>query len=132
MKNTSNFTCGILLHDMTDHLPICVNLLTINRPSGNHKVKISFRLVNSHIKTLFKNSLIEYDWTSIESDNLHDYASNCLDKLNEMFRESCPLKVKQVPKKRLDNRWITSGVLELIQAKSRYFQLDKLNVVAKA
>ena len=132
MKNIANFTCGILLHDMTDHLPIYVNLPTINRHSENHKVKISFRLINSHTKMLFKNSLIEYDWTSIESDNLHDYTSNFLDKLNEMFREACPLKVKQVPKKRLDNPWINSRVLKLIQAKSRYFQLYKLNVVTKA
>ena len=55
-----------------------------------------------------------------------------LQTLNKLYCENFPLKTKVIPKRRLDNPWLTKRILELSKLKSSYFKLMKLGIVTKA
>lgn len=129
----NKFESGIILHDITDHLPIFLKF-PIVAPTiiSNSKVKVSFRLINSETKTKFKNAIAEFNWQSIENENLHVYTENLIRKINEIFMKCCPLKVKEVPQKRIDSPWLNSRIQDLIRAKSAYYKMFKRGIVSGA
>ena len=133
LKNPNSFTCGIIIHDLTDHWPVYLRIPILKSPNKtNDKIKITFRLINSQTKALFERKISQFNWNSIEHDDINIYTANFLDKLNEIFQSCCPVKVKLIPKKRMDNPWITSATQKLIQAKSQYFLLYKRGIVSKS
>ena len=46
-----------------------------------------------------------------------------------IYCKSCPLKIKYVSQKRLDNPWLTSGNLKSIEMKSFYFKQFILGLI---
>ena len=44
----------------------------------------------------------------------------------------CPLKVKEVPQKRIDSPWLNSRIQDLIRAKSAYYKMFKRGIVSGA
>ena len=128
------YESGIILNDITDHTPTFIRF-NIGDPSVNQhiedKVKVTFRADTEDNRDHFLRAVADFRWESLASSNVNDYMEQFLDKLNTIYCESFPLKTKLIPKKRLDNPWLTNNIIELIKIKSRYFKLFKMGIVSK-
>ena len=125
------FTCGIIMTDITDHLPIYLKLKT-RAPSQNstEKVKISFRLKTPETQQKFHNLISSYDWSLLKNDNVNIYMNNFLEKCNEFYCRAFPLKTKYLSKNHFSKPWISSEIKKLIGAKSQYMQLMRWGMVS--
>ena len=120
--------CGIIELDITDHMPTFINLMFVNMSSSS-KIKIDFRLINDSTKNIFKNNLESFNWDHIVDDDVDIYMENFTQVLNDLHCKSFPLKSKLISYKHCANPWFTSSLKKLIDAKSKYFQLLRLNVI---
>ena len=123
------YSSGIILHDMTDHLPTFFQIEK-TKPDSVSKVKISFRLDNESCRLKFRDKFINTNWDSIACDDVNTYMNNFLTYLNKIYIESFPLKIKYISRKSALNPWINSTIRKLIRAKSTYFKLFKLKIVS--
>ena len=127
-----NYTSGIITHDITDHLPVFINLnISSKSRSDLDKIKITFRCINEENRIRFSNELREFDWESLRDENLDKFVENFLKTLNELYCRCFPLKTKYVPSKYSLNPWITPQIKSIINAKSRYFSLFRLGLVSR-
>ena len=117
-------TAGILHYKITDHLPVFLNM-TINDPlSKTHRIQ--FRLFTEENKQLFKRSLINVDWESILiEDDINNNFEIFYNKFKELYQKHFPLKTKNISLKRIQNPWITSGLLNSIKQKNQLFKDQK-------
>ena len=77
-------------------------------------------------------AVADFRWESLACDDVNNYMERFLQTLNKLYCENFPLKTKVIPKRRLDNPWLTKRILELSKLKSSYFKLMKLGIVTKA
>ena len=120
--------CGIIELDISDHLPTFVHFLLKNENSQK-KVKIKFRLVNESTKIIFKNNIENFNWESVRVQDVDAYMDNFMNALNDIYCKSFPLKSKFISFNHYCNPWFTNNLKKLIEAKSKYFQLLRLNLV---
>ena len=66
-----------------------------------------FRHQNDDNRTKFKLSLESFDWNLIKSDDVNIYCDNFVNKLNDLFCEAFPLKVKHISIKQATDPWIS-------------------------
>ena len=125
------FTCGIIMTDITDHSPVYLKL-KIQNPcqNSNEKVKISFRLKNPETQHYFHNLIASYDWSLLKDVNVNIYMNRFMEKCNEFYCKAFPLKTKYIPKKNFLKPWISGEIKKLICAKSQYMQLMRYGVVS--
>lgn len=128
----TNFTApsspGILFSPLSDHLPVFLNLPTVEKLNETHK--ISFRLMNNVNCAKFKAKLSEVHWNSLLSH--HDTNTNCnlfLDTIYNIYYSSFPKITKQISTKRLHKPWITQGILKSIQHKFKLYKYYKLGII---
>ena len=124
---------GILMIDFTDHCPVFLRFPTREEsPQETEKIKITFRCNNDlNSKNHFMQSLQNFNWNSIKSNDVNQYTSSFIDTLNVLYRRSFPLKTKYITHKKFNNPWLNSSVKELILAKSQYFNLYRLELVSR-
>ena len=120
-------TTGILNVDITDHLPTFIHLNLENKDVGE-KQKITFRETNQIGKRNFKNALCSFDWQSLFSENVDLYMDRFVNTLNSIYCDSFPLKTKYVSPNHSCNPWFTAELKQLVDAKSNYFQLHRLDL----
>ena len=131
INKISDFHGGVILTNITDHCAVYIHIPVNldNQPStGNRKVK--FRLINDALVLKFRNIVANYEWSSLCSDNLDEFAENLISKLNSIYCTCFPLKFKYVRSEKNMNPWINSRLKKLVQAKSQFFRLFKLGVVS--
>ena len=128
-----NFKCNIIIHDLTDHCPIYMQL-DINSFSRNseEKIKITFRSNTSANRNKLKNLLTTYNWNDVVNSNVNEYLTNFLFKLNELYCLCFPIKSKFVSKKQYSKPWITPEIKRLIVLKSKYFKLLQFSIISRA
>ena len=128
------YSSGILLTDITDHLPTFIILPISNssRPHLSEKIKITFRDESEINLEKFGDLLGNFDWSSIKSNDASIYVENFSGKIFEFYNQSFPLKVKYVSAKKSLNPWINGPLLKLIEAKSLYFNLYRQGLVSKS
>ena len=125
-----NFSGGLVLADFTDHLPTFIRLYLDNYvPNRNDKIKISFRLNNESSQSKFADLLNSVNWDDLFSNNLDVYVKSFIEKINNLYCRSFPLKTKLVSSKVCLNPWMTPDLHRLIEAKSQYFYLFKIGAV---
>ena len=121
------FTGGIVLIDTTDHCPIFINVPTTTEI--DNKVKLTFRI---HSTTYINNFKIDVESILDGLDfnqNVNSITSKLITDLESAYVKCFPLSVKYVSPKRLHKQWITTGILNSIKTKSRYFKLYKLGLI---
>ena len=125
------FTSGIISHDLTDHLPIFVNINLKNKSNTTEQdmIRVTFRLKTEENRQIFFDKLNSFDWNSIKHDDVNLYVSKFTEVLNEIYCNSFPLKTKYVSSKKNFNPWINKSLRDLINAKSKYFQLYRMGLV---
>lgn len=129
----TNFTppssSGIIHFNLSDHLPIFINI-TLNF-TLDYKHKITFRIFNGTNHNLFTNELSKVDWDEIlSSHNTNENFNAFHDKINTLYNECFPIKTKFISTKRLQNPWISSGLLNSIKYKCTLFKNYKLGLVS--
>ena len=127
------YNSGIIKYDITDHCPtfIHVPIENYSGSSGVEKVEISFRLNNISCKENFSRSLGEFDWSLIQSDDLDQYALNLTSSLDDLYCKSFPLKTKRISKQKCLNPWFSPEIRNLVNMKSTYFNLLRINAITK-
>ena len=89
-----NYSCGLLINDISDHLPVFLFFenFTTNR-RNNFKHSKETRLINNVNIASFRFALSEQSWTSVyDSDNVDLAYENFLKIFNSLFNEYCPTK----------------------------------------
>ena len=116
---------GILLFPLSDHLPVYLNLPTLDKPLENHI--ISFRLKNQENCTKFTTKLSAVHWNSLLS---HQFNCNLfLDTIHSIYFTSFPKVTKLISTKRLQKPWITQGIIKAIYQKFKLYKSYKLGII---
>ena len=123
---------GIIHYNLTDHLPVFMNMLI---PKISTKLKrVQFRLFNDTNKAQFSRelALIDFDSLISPSNDLNTNFNLFFDKLSDAYNKNFPIKTKTLTTKRIDNKWLTSGLLTSIKNKNHLFKQYRLNLVSEA
>ena len=126
-----NFSSGIIHYQISDHLPIFLNITVPSRSNNLHKLE--FRIFNQTNKQEFTQKIRMINWNAILSE--HDVNDNCkifLDNVNKTFENCFPIKSKRITEKRLNNPWITQAVINSIRTKNYLYKDYKIGAVTEA
>ena len=129
-NSLSTFNCGIVMIDITDHLPTYVTLPNLSTTNIQSKVKVTFRQSNEYCKLKFRADLDNFDWNLIKNENVNIYTKNFTSKLNELYQKSFPIKTKFISRRHAETPWMNADLKKLINDKSAYFLLFKEGLIA--
>lgn len=119
ITNPQNYLSGILISDLSDHLPIFVILQNIISNGGPHKGhNIKYRIVNDVTMQNLYDMLHQYNFNEITNSNDCDHAVKQLSSIiDECYVATCPLKSKTISHKDLTKPWITNEIKSFINPK---------------
>ena len=114
---------GLLLTDISDHLPIFSIWFETDNSDFNHDKSVYFYRDKSESRVnKFKDKIAKYDWTEINSQNDPTQAyTKFIDEFSRTFNECLPLK-KKTRKNRIRKPWISNGILKSIKIKNRLYK----------
>ena len=120
---------GILHYKITDHLPIFINMSIADNTSKTYRIQ--FRHFTEENKQLFKRRLIDVEWERLLIEEDVDRNFDIFhEKIKELYQNHFPLKTKNVSMKRIQNPWITTGLLNSIKRKNEMYKDLKLGNVS--
>ena len=122
-----NYTAGILITDISDHLPVFCMTGGDSVDNGYTDYACSFtrtyRKVNDCTLNMFSSALVNADWTDVycctDVNKAYDLFSS---KLALLYNESIPLEIIKTPHVNKCKPWITSALLVSIKRKHRYYR----------
>ena len=120
---------GIISIDITDHLPVFIYFRSTIL-DDNDRIKITFRNRNEFNNVIFFQKISNFDWNTIKSENVSEFALNFMETINKIYCETFPLQTKYLTKKRLQKPWLTTEIFNLIKLKSTYFTLLRRNLIS--
>ena len=93
-------------------------------------MKVTFRCHSSNNINSCLQALSRVNWGNVFVGDIHEQVEIFQNNIvNTIYCKSCPLKIKYVSQKRLDNPWLTSGILKSIKMKSFYFKQFKVGLI---
>ena len=117
---TSCIQSGLIIYDMTDHLPI----FQITEYKHNNNITIihrSRRLTNERNINALINDLVNADWKEIyDSDDINCMYNTFTEIITELYQSNCPIIYEKVKRKRPDKPWMTNGLKNACRKKT-YF-----------
>ena len=117
---TLNNTPGIIYSDISDHLPIFLNISS--NTTRNVKIKISYRQFNTENFNTYRQKLREIKTDDYFKPNDIDVTHlNFCDRIVGIINHSFPLKEKIIRQKTLNNKWLSSSLLKDLKLKNRLF-----------
>ena len=130
----TNFTpfslSGIIQYQLSDHLPIFLNLHQTNTGAQEVKQKISFRVNNIYNRNKFTHGLTLINWdTALNLDNINDNYEKFVTIIQNLYNKCFPIATKYISLKRLNSPWLTTAILNSIKYKSLLFKNLKLGRV---
>ena len=126
---TPSSSSGIIHCGLSDHLPTFINITQHTIPNSKHK--ISFRIHNAANHHAFNNELAAVDWDNLLcSPNVNENFDIFLNTINRLYNKCYPLKTKFISTKRLQNPWLTNGILTSIKHKCNLFKMHKQGLVS--
>ena len=121
-----NLKSGIILTDISDHLPIfaCFGT-TINQKQEN--LKITCRPMDDEQINMIIKSLENTDWNSINNDNdINSTYDKLITKLWDTVNEYAPEKNITINKNKIIRQpWMTSGLLQSINTRHNIYKISK-------
>ena len=125
-----NFSSGVIVSDITDHCPCYLKVASFNSEIvDSEKIVVKFRLHNESNISRFRQSLVDFNWNLMVVDDPGLETKLFIEKINYFYRTCFPLKTKHV-RKRYKNPWFNSKIFQLIDAKSKYFNLYRMGLVS--
>ena len=130
-KPTSYFS-GVISCDLTDHFPTFIQLPdSIKIKHRIEPIKIEFRPINEAGMNEFQEKLSEFSGDQIYNADVNIYLEKFISHINTIYCQCFPKKVKFISPKNLLNPWITPQLSNLLDLKSKYFQLYRMKLVTK-
>jgi len=117
--NSQNKTNGIIINDISDHLPIFSINCDISLPNRG-RAAIFIRDYNDKNIQGFRESLLNVNWDDLNSIKDVNEAYDCfLDKYSRLYNSHFPVKeISGKALKTFQSPWITKGLLKSIKKKS--------------
>lgn len=130
-NSLTNFISGIILYDMTDHLPtfLCQNHISFH--TNDEKICIKTRPFSDENLHALNNDLINTDWNAIFNPDIHQFCRNFMSHIDKLYVKNFPLKIKYISQKRLNKPWIDADLKKMINKKSSYFKSYKLGFISR-
>ena len=119
---------GILINDISDHLPIYNILKQNNNQTDTNSSANSFlrrRKIDDETLLVLKNSLQNTDWSPVLDDNVTDINivyKTFLEKFLDIFNASCPVQNIRLKKKSKLKPWMTSALKRACTKKNRLYK----------
>ena len=133
--NAPNFcSSGLLISDLSDHFPvflICENLFAQSNIPVSGKT-IEYRKINDENMDRLCNMLEEIGFDDTFNEDVNTSFNLFYERLFNCYIETCPIKTKYFPPKRLLKPWITDNILGEIKKKNKIFALHKEGVLSYA
>ena len=130
----SNFLLsGILLVDISDHLPSFMCFSDPLQQKFHEKRKITFRPYSDQKFKLLKTSLANIDWHKEigRITSVQEAYNNFVSKIDGLYCQHFPSKVKYISEKRIKNSWLSPNLKHLINQKCKYYKLFKLGLISR-
>ena len=115
--------------DVNDHCPTFVPFVTHSITGGEESVKVFFRCDTEENRENFMAKLKPCEWR-MGNINVNAVANLFISQLNKLYCDCFPVKTKYTSPKRLQKPWLTTDIVEMIAAKSKYFKWMKLGVIS--
>ena len=106
-----NFECGILVDDMSDHLPSIVSIKGL-KTNKKEPIRITSRDTRTKNIRALKDSLNQIDWSEVIEDNAPNKSmTNLHKKLVTEVKHCTPVRTYNVnPRKAWREPWLMSGI----------------------
>lgn len=115
---------GIIISDLSDHLPI-FNISDKKRPVNKNKyVTTSYREVNNanNVRN-FINKILNHDWSlPFDTADVNITYNNFLSKFSDIYNECFPLITKNIKIKNPNKPWITPGIIKSTKRKNYLYK----------
>ena len=119
-KLQSNFHCGILIDDISDHLPCFIRIENVKPGLKTPEVR-KYRKLNDDAISEINVSLKECDWSELtnrDCSNSFDYFHQ---KLTDIIDSHAPEKEKTVYHKRPIEPWISKSLLKCMKKQKQLY-----------
>ena len=121
----SKQTAGLILTDISDHLPIFISTNLTVYEKDNKGTKVNARDVNDENIRNFKNKLCQVDWDNVCNSTDVDVSYSCfIEKFNLLYNECFPIKSlkKRIRINKPKSPWITYSLLKSIRRKNLLYR----------
>ena len=130
----NSFKTGILHYDISDHLPVFINIplpSRVNSDSFSLTSKKQYRLHSMANKAKFSELLSNTNWDNIlDTNDVNTNTEKVIKHVMDLYNDSFPLKTKFISQKRSQNPWITNAVLNSIKNKNKLFKDFKVGAIS--
>ena len=117
---------GILVNDISDHLPIFTFITfgdCIEKPDIVQETYKYVRVLNENTIGLLQNHLQLCDWQAVlENTNVNASYDLFLSKYQEVFHQCCPLKRVKVNEVSIKKPWLTKGLINACKKKNSLYK----------
>ena len=126
------FQSGILNLDISDHLPTFLHVYIGNIQCNDSKVKIQFRPIEQQYIDNFIREVDHIDWGLIfDHGDISSKTDKFINKLNQIYCKTFPLKIKYISQKRINNPWLTPVIKAMIKEKSTQYKLFRMGIISR-
>ena len=114
-KLQANYKSGILINDISDHMPCYLILPDATDHNPSLKI-ISYRSFTEKIKTRICENIKSVNWqTELDDKDVNEAFTLFHSKLINVIEKFAPTKTKSIkPNKQPRVKWITSGIINSI------------------
>ena len=124
-NSKSHQTSGIIIADVSDHLPIFITTdLKVYR-NINDKIGIEVRNFKDDNIERLKSELMKVEWEHVcAGDDVNQIYGNFVCKLNNLYDKCCPKRVKKFNphKKKIKSPWISYNLFKCVRRKNRLYK----------
>ena len=116
-------TSGILVSDITDHLPIFVFCTYPNPNRADQKCNVKKRIINENTLLSLSNNLAEECWDNVfRSADVDTAYGEFITTFSKQYNICCPMKTVRNSFTRRDKPWITNGLKNACHKKNRLYK----------
>ena len=115
---------GILVNDITDHLPIFVFCTYPNPNQAEQKYNVKKRIINEKTLSSLSNNLADECWDNVfRSADVDTAYREFMSTFSNQYNICCPMKTVRNSITRRDKPWITNGLNNACHTKNRLYKL---------
>ena len=118
----SNIQSGLIINDISDHLPIFQITEYIHNKCSNVTYN-NRRIVNQHNINVLMNELNETNWNKIlNSEDVNVMYNTFTEKLTKIYNTTCPIVKQKIVNKRPDKPWMTNSLKQACKKKNLLYR----------
>ena len=123
VNNPTQTLSGVILTDLSDHLPIFVIYDSYFKGSTSENIthQVSFRLTNEDTLNKLYSMLDSYDFSNLlDDDDVNGSVSQLTNIINNCYNICCPMRTKTISHKSKLKPWITNEIISNIKLRNSY------------